>query len=284
MLAKDQVEFYREQGFLHIPRVFTPDETRALQEDMDWMIQVWADKSPGWTGPWRRIYMDEQTERRSELVSMHKLHFYATSWMRAATHPRLCQAVGDLLGDCVELHDTTMHVKPPEAGQPFPVHQDWPFYPHADDRYADVLVHLDDTCHENGEIRFLPGSHRDGPRQHVSQFPDGTPCTPHLPTDQYRLDDTVPVPAKAGDVVVFNICTIHGSHINQTDRPRRMVRIGYRCADNTQFAGDSVGRPDVMVCGRRPRRAGQPLYNMAASAQDLENVPEMPACLLPLTT
>jgi hypothetical protein len=31
------------------------------------------------------------------------------------------------------------------------MHQDWAFYKHDDDRFVDVLVHLDDTCH--GERR-----------------------------------------------------------------------------------------------------------------------------------
>ncbi len=283
MLRREQIEHYRQQGFLHIPHVFSPDETRDLQDDMDWMIQTWSHTGPGWSGPWRRAYMDEQTERKSKLVSMHKLHFYVASWMRAATHPGLCEAMADLLDGCVELHDTTMHVKPPQTGHPFPMHQDWPFYPHADERYVDVLVHLDDTRHENGEIRFVGGSHKNGPLPHITQFPDGSGCTPHLPTDEYRLEDTLAVPAKAGDVVVFNICTVHGSYINQTDQPRRMVRIGYRCPDNAQYDGDSVGRPDVMVWGRRPRAAGQPLFSDEAPEADRANVPDMPESLVMVT-
>ena len=131
--------------------------------------------------------MDDQTEHKSMLVSMRKLHFYATSWMQAVTHPPLCEAMADLLGASVELHDTTMHVKPPETGHPFPMHQDWVFYPHADERYIDVLVHLDDTGEDNGEIRFLPESHNKGPLPHVTQFSDGTPCTPHLPPLAFPL-------------------------------------------------------------------------------------------------
>lgn len=65
-----------------------------------------------------------------------------------------------------------------------------PFYEHTNDSYIDVLVHLDDTFHENGEIRFLAGSHKLGALQHVTQTDDG-PCSPHLPTDLYKLEETV---------------------------------------------------------------------------------------------
>ena len=262
MLTPRQIEFYHANGFLHIPGMFSQEHVKAISDDMDWLMSEWADRSPGWSGPWRKVYMDEQTERASKLVAMHDLHFYAESWMRTVTDPKLCDAMSDLLGPDVALHHSTMHVKPQETGHPFPMHQDWAFYQHNDGRFIDVLVHLDDTCHENGEIRFLPGSHKQGALEHVTIDPEtGEECTPHLPTDQYSLEDTVAVPANAGDVVCFCIHTIHGSHINQTEEDRRMVRIGYRHPDNVQTAGQSCGRPNLMVRGRRQRREGLELFS-----------------------
>jgi hypothetical protein len=258
VLSHEQVEFYREHGYLHIPQMFTPAETDALSDDLDWLIETWAVKDVGWTGPWRRKYMDADTERKSKLIALHDLQYYSQAWTRAVTKPRLAGAMADLIGeDSVELHHSTLHVKPPETGHPFPMHQDWAFYKHADERYVDVLVHLDDTRHENGEIRFLDGSHKNGALQHVTVDENGVGCTPHLPTDQYRLEDTVPVPARRGDVVCFNIFTVHGSHINTTERMRRLVRLGYRSPDNLQTEGQSKGRPGWIVWGRRQKREGQ---------------------------
>ncbi|MEC9253140.1 MAG: phytanoyl-CoA dioxygenase family protein [Pseudomonadota bacterium] len=261
MLTKDDTQFFNHHGFLHIPSVFTPEETLELTTELDWLIGSWAGRSPGWSGDWRQVYMDPDTEKKSELVAMHDLYFYSEAWMRAVTHPQLTSAMSQLIGPNVEVHHSTMHVKPPETGHPFPMHQDWAFYQHEDGRYIDVLVHLDDTHAENGEIRFLDGSHKEGARPHVTTNASG-PCTPHLPTDQYRLTDTVPVPAKAGDVVCFSIHSVHGSYINQTQRNRRIVRIGYRDPDNRQTAGQSMGRPGMMVKGRRHREPEQPLFSI----------------------
>jgi hypothetical protein len=257
MLTQDQVGFYNEHGYLRIPQVFTPEETDALADDLDRLVQDWAFTSEGWTGPWRKAYMDPDTEKKSKLTAMHDLHLYSAAWARCVSHPRLAEAVSDVLGPNVELHHSTMHIKPPQTGHPFPMHQDYPFYEHIDDRYVDVLVHLDDTFHENGEIRFLDGSHKLGAIPHVVKNPDGTPCSPHLPFEQYSLETTTPVPAKRGDVVFFSIYTIHGSYINQTKDPRRMVRVGYRDPHNIQIAGQSLGRPGWMVYGYRYRREGE---------------------------
>ena len=272
-LSPEQIAFYHEHGYLHIPRIFEAQELERMREDIDWMIREWANIGVGWTGPWRQALMDVETEARSKLIAMHDLQYYADSWMRAVTRRNLADVVSQLLADAdkgethapVELHHSTMHVKPPETGHPFPMHQDLAFYDHQDDRYVDVLVHLDDTCHENGEIRFIDGSHKLGRLQHITSFTNDEgkreSCTPHLPWEQFALEDTVPVPARAGDIVVFNILTIHGSYMNQTDRMRRLVRVGYKHPDNTQIGGQSSGRPNLLVRGRRKRGEGQVLYS-----------------------
>ncbi|MEZ5278143.1 MAG: phytanoyl-CoA dioxygenase family protein [Opitutaceae bacterium] len=274
MLTPDQVKFYHKHGYLHIPRVFSRKAITAMREDLNWMIRVWANVGVGWTGPWREQLMDEATAAQSQLIAMHDLHFYAESWMRGVTQTNLAGALSQLLagpkeseGAPVELHHTTMHVKPCETGHPFPMHQDYAFYPHTDSRFVDVLIHLDDTCHENGEIRFLDGSHKKGPLRHITSFVNDKgekeTCTPHLNQKKYKLADTVAVPAKAGDVVCFNINTIHGSHINTTSDMRRMVRAGYRHPQNKQKSGQSCGRPGLMVKGHRPRRRGQLLFGIS---------------------
>ena len=252
VLCDEKVVFYHENGFLHIPEVFTRSETQELSNEMDRLVEDWAFTSPGWSGPWRLAYMDPQTEALARLTAMHDLHFYSSAWARAVINPRLVEALTQLLGPNIELHHTTMHIKPPQTGQPFPLHQDNPFYGHHDGRYIDVLVHLDDTCHDNGEIRFLAGSHKNGHLEHITKSAEG-PCSPHLPTDQYHIADTVAVPAKAGDVALFSIDTVHGSYINQTKKPRRLVRLGYRDPDNRQEYGQSFGRPGLIVSGYRER-------------------------------
>jgi phytanoyl-CoA hydroxylase len=275
MLSTEQIAFYHEHGYLHMPAVFTADETAQLQEDLDWMIKTWANVGVGWTGPWRKQIMDLETEAKSKLIAMHDLHFYSQPWMTGITKASIAESMSQLLsseseaangGAPVELHHSTMHVKPCQTGHPFPMHQDHAFYGHVDNRFIDALVHLDDTEHANGEIRFIDGSHKLGYLEHITSFVNDAGekevCTPHLDQNVYRLEDTVAVPAKAGDLVIFNINTIHGSYTNTTDNMRRLVRVGYRHPDNTQTFGQSCGRPSLMLKGRRARAEGQLLFGI----------------------
>jgi phytanoyl-CoA hydroxylase len=255
MLSASDVRSFHESGFLRVESVFSPEETDALANDVDELLGTWG-FSARWTGDWRKALLDPAVEERSEIHTLHDLQLYSAAWYRGVAHERLVGAVAQLLDSAVEFHHTTTHVKPPEIGQPFPMHQDHPFYPHEDGRYVDVLFHLDDTSGDNGEIRFLEGSHKAGPLEHITKTADG-PCTPFLPLDRYRLEDTVPVPAKRGDIVCFSIFTVHGSYLNRTERPRRLVRAGYRDPRNRQLSGQSAGRPGLIVRGLRPRQEGQ---------------------------
>lgn len=60
----------------------------------------------------------------------------------------------------------------------------------------------------------VPGSHRLGPIAETGE-------SNSLP--DYPLARAVPVPAEAGDVLLFNYLTIHGSGVKRSERPRLNV-------------------------------------------------------------
>jgi ectoine hydroxylase-related dioxygenase (phytanoyl-CoA dioxygenase family) len=249
-LAPEQKRFYDANGYLRLERVFSPEEVHALSDGLEFVMQTWTTPGRGWEGPWREKYLTADQELRAQLSALHELQHYSAAWARALLQPRLVDAVADLIGPEVEFHHSTLHAKAPEYGTPFPMHQDHPFYPHEDGRYVDAIVHVDAATEANGCLKFLAGSHRLGALEHVRIG------SPHLPPEQYRLEDAVSCPAAPGDVVLFSIHTIHGSALNTTPEWRRLVRIGYRNPHNRQTGGQAMGRPGVVVRGVRPKVEG----------------------------
>ena len=79
---------------------------------------------------------------------------------------RLLDAIEDIMesGNIV-LHHTKAHLKPPEQGAPFPMHQDYHYFPYKDHSMLAIFIHLDDTSPENGGLAIFPGSHKNGPLQ-----------------------------------------------------------------------------------------------------------------------
>jgi phytanoyl-CoA hydroxylase len=147
----------------------------------------------------------------------------------------------------VQLHHTKMLVKPPEKGAPFPMHQDYPYFPHEQHSVLAASVHLDDTDEENGCLYVVPGSHVQGPLE-----PTGESKNLDVP-----LEAGTPVPCAAGDVLFFNYLTIHGSGVNRSARTRRNVLFQYRDPEDLPVAADGVEEhvnwgQGLMVAGRNP--------------------------------
>ena len=151
--------------------------------------------------------------------------------------------MSQLIGPDVELHHSTMHIKLPEAGHP----------PAQTGHSTSTPMGGTWTCWSTWTtpamktVRFVScRAATNRVHWNITQTEEGLHAPPAH--GSARLDDTVAVPAKRGDVVCF--CkAIHGSHINQTAEERRLVRIGYRAPDNEQMGGQSKGLPGMMVEG-----------------------------------
>ena len=78
----------------------------------------------------------------------------------------LLDAVEKIMGtEDILLHHTKAHVKPPGKGSPFPMHQDYQYFPFKNDSLIAVFIHLDDCTPENGGLAIYPGSHLLGPQE-----------------------------------------------------------------------------------------------------------------------
>ena len=197
MLTQEQVEAYRDDGYLRVSNIFTDEELKELEREMDFIVEEWwGEDSIGWKGPWRDHYLPAGEQEKTRAVFIANPQFYSAAWGRIIFHQRLTECVRALVGPAVQWHGTILHAKPPERGTPFPMHQDYPFYPHDGPDFVDCLLHLDDSPEASGCLQVVPGSHKQGPLEHIT----GDHTRPYLPPEQYHPDRTpsVAVPAKAG--------------------------------------------------------------------------------------
>ena len=59
MLTADQIEHYREEGYVKVEGLYTPEEVKELGDDMNRIIETWGEEVIGWRGPWRDRYLPE---------------------------------------------------------------------------------------------------------------------------------------------------------------------------------------------------------------------------------
>lgn len=135
----------------------------------------------------------------------------------------------DLIGPDVRLYWDQAVYKKPENPQEFPFHQDNGYTFIEPQAYLTCWVPLVDTTIENGCPWVVPGLHRGGTLKHWL-MDLGLKC---LETHE----DMVPVPAKAGSIVIFSSLTPHRTGPNLTSDTRKAYILQY-APDGVRMVGD----------------------------------------------
>lgn len=245
MITAEQVHFYKDQGYLLMRGVFQADEVEAMRRATDSIIARAAKSGSDRNHAWQGDYVPPEQLKKLVLKGFHDVHYHDAAFARAVLHSNMAAILSKLIGPNVQLHHTKMLVKPPENGAAFPMHQDYPYFPHARHTMLAASVHLDEATMENGCICVVPESHKSGPLPHVGTY--------YLNQKEYPLSSGIPCPAEPGDVLFFNYLTIHGSDCNRSARTRRNVLFQYRdAADKPTRDVHFDWGMGLMVCGENP--------------------------------
>ncbi len=221
-LSAEQKAQYEEDGYLLVEGVFSPEEAayfrREAHDLIHRLLKIRVDNvsNQGW-GSGSKV-----TDLPRQLLHCHNIQFHSAAFSQLICDPRLTDRVADLIGPNIQLHHTKMFVKPPEKGAPFPMHQDVPYFPHAKHTMMAAVIHFDDAPVEKGCVRVVPGSHKLGLLEHLTEGGH------HLPVESYPVDRATPCPARAGDVLFFSYLTIHGSGLNTTREARTTLLVQMR--------------------------------------------------------
>jgi phytanoyl-CoA hydroxylase len=163
---------------------------------------------------------------KNVINDLHAGQLYTPRISRYLTDPRLVIPAAQLIGPEVALHHIKAIDKPGTNGEirggHFPMHQDWPFLPHEDDRVLAALLACSPGNELTGGLNVYPGSHKQGYLYHEQEPDPDNPSRPfdHLRTDIWPPENAMLVETEPGDIVYFNVFTVHGSGINTSPEPR----------------------------------------------------------------
>jgi len=237
-LTRDQRDFYSANGFLHVEAMFTAAECSLLRGE----IHALAARLGNPDATWASVKNAD-----TKITHCHDVQFESAAITRILTDPRFTGAAQALIGPNVQLHHTKMFIKPPENGSPFPMHQDYHYFPHAGHSMTAAIMHFDDAPLEKGCLRVVPGSHRLGPLTASGE-------DRHL--SGYEIEDAAPIPAKAGDVIFFNYLLIHGSGLNLSREARTTLLVQMRDPQDRPIVDRHLSRGQgMMLAGINPMAA-----------------------------
>ena len=221
-------EQFEREGYYFAEGVFDADEIAELTDAFDRVVAQLNASDEDANGRWTSAALDAiEGERPTTITHSHMIHRYSARWARAMFHPGFLGVARKILGENIVLHHNKLFHKPPRRGSAFPVHQDWSYFPTEQDRMIAAIIHLTDATDEMGCVRVFPRSHRLGRLDNS----DGTVPNALIDRD-YPLERGVPMEARAGDVLFFHYCTLHGSRPNTSDRDRKTVLFQMHAAED----------------------------------------------------
>ncbi len=207
ILSPEAVSQYREQGFYFPVDALSPEEAASYRQRLE-------DYETAHGGPLKSNYR-------------HKVHLLFPWAHDLVTHPKILDAVEDIMGPNLICWSTNLFTK--EAHDPHFVsfHQDstyWGLDP------ADVMtawVALSDCPAKSGPMKFVPGSHktqlghRDTFHEH-NLLTRGQEIAVEVPQEK-----SVSVILKPGQVSLHHVMLVHGSGPNESDDRRIGLAIRY---------------------------------------------------------
>lgn len=230
MLTPEQVEQYRQSGYLVVEQVLRDAQVEALRQVADDWVE--ASRTVGANGDVFDLEpghsADHPQVRRIKNPALNSQAYDAV--MR---DPALLDIVAQLLGPDFRYQSTKMNMKPAGTGSPVEWHQDWAFYPHTNDDILAVGVVIDDMRLDNGCLMVVPGSHR-GP---VLDHHAAGRFVGSIDPAAIDLTSCVALEAPAGAITIHHVRLLHGSAPNTSGGSRRLFLIEYMAGDAWPLVG-----------------------------------------------
>lgn len=250
--APDQVEFFRDQGYLKFGRIFTPAEMNDLRDHVDQMIA-------GLPAGARPEAMD--------------IPHVKDPWLfRYLAHPRVLDIIEAFIGPNIVLWSSHFIAKPRGDGKAVPWHTDGAYWGERLKPMEVITLWLavDESTKENGCMRVLPGSHkhRVSMAEYVPVDHQANVFGAEIKSELMDEAQAVDLELKVGECHFHDAWTLHSSSPNTSDKRRCGYTMRYmpsRAVYTRDEWSDKTGHQIYLLRGEdrsegRNRYASLPYY------------------------
>jgi len=284
-LTKAQLEQFDKEGYLFFPKLFSPEETKVLVNEVPKLYE-------------RREEYNVREKGSDSVRTNFAAHMYSEPFAKLARHPRMVKPVEDLLGEKLYMHQFKINGKMAFDGDVWQWHQDYGTWKNDDlmptERAMNVAIFLDDVTEFNGPLIFIPGSHKRGVID--AKHDTSTTSYPLWTIDNQLISELVDraggynggmVSPKgpAGSMILFHSCLVHcsGSNLspfnrvsvylslcavsNHIQRFKRKEYIAHRQFDPIEYLPDDCLTKDYPV--NLPWKNGLPASAFETSQEKL---------------
>ncbi|GAA5220181.1 phytanoyl-CoA dioxygenase family protein [Membranihabitans marinus] len=236
-LTVEQIEFYNENGYLHLGKTLTDTGlAKMISECMD---------------AWKKEKEDYNEEKNwlqnALLVDIHKKSKIVRDFYFEGPIPDVMTQV---IGPNIKAATSQLTFKMRGNTKSFAWHQDNGYGELDPYNTISSLTALEDVDEENGCLRIIPGSHKQG-QIDVSQLfkkdRKEQTVTIDLEVDE---SEAIPIPMKAGETIFFHCWTLHQSRGNfSKSRDRRILFMRYADANAVEVYNNRQPRLGKLLKG-----------------------------------
>ena len=208
VLTQAQVDHYKRDGYAFPAPVLTADEVRSMRADLE--------------------YWEKQQGHPLDFPEKSKSYLLYDWADRLVHHPRVLDAVEDVLGPDILVYHSTMWIK--EAHTPAHVrwHQDGAYFFLDPLEHVTAWVALSEASERAGCMRVVPGTHRLPMIEHDDK-PD-----PHNMikrgqgiSDRFDGEKGMSMPLRAGEMSLHHTALVHCSPGNDNNDRRMGLGISF---------------------------------------------------------
>lgn len=218
-LTNEQVEFYKEYGYLANVKLLEEEQIDRLKAELEQIMDP--------AHPQNNLYHEFHSNESSDpdRVLFHALGawritegFHDVLW-----NPAFVMAASQLLGDkSVRFWHDQLFCKPAKHGGVVAWHQDYSYWTRTGPlQHLTCWVGLDDATIENGCLYYVPGSHNWGLLDKPALAGDMDGLMQYMTEEQRSAFKPVPIELKKGHAAFHHPLMVHGSFANSSPRSRR---------------------------------------------------------------
>jgi len=225
MVSDAQIRSFVNDGYLVASDLITSDEVEEIRNEV---VSIARGNYPC-EGLESLPENATDAELTQHILCIHQPHRVSPVILKYVRHPKVAGALSQLVGahlahwdGSVKCIQSMLFVKAPGLpGQAW--HQDEIYIPSRDRTLTGAWIALDDATEENGCLRVIPSSHRNGMLYPQRQHNNHEEFDRNVESHGFDVSGEELVAVKSGDVVFFNGYLLHRSKKNRSTTYRRAL-------------------------------------------------------------
>ncbi len=221
---------YRAKGWLLKRGLFAPGYIAQLSDEIDGLHEKMATSPPDYVHlSWEEGLPADRPQRIRQLMNSERVSPILDAMSRS---DEILAVMRALIGEDLYLFHSKLMMKAAKDGTFTPWHQDWGYWQYGciDPSQVNCMLAIDAADEENGAIRFVDGTHLQGPVPHDRFQSASFGIGLHGGLDKFP--DATLIEMQPGDAIFFGPLVIHGSGPNASARDRRANTFAYDKAAN----------------------------------------------------